>query len=66
MAMTRKYCREAAEIIRRNLPTEMELTTPITRAEIAVLRQVAAELADMFKADNSNFRREQFMEACGL
>lgn len=66
MAMSRKHYREAAEIISRALPSEREESTPgaIERRNAAV--EIANGLAIMFKQDNPAFRRDQFMEACGL
>jgi len=66
MAMTQKHYRAAAGVISRALPSEREESTPgaIERRNAAV--EIANGLAIMFKQDNSAFRREQFMEACGL
>lgn len=60
MAMSRKHYREVAKIINDAVESSDSPDGD------AVARQIAAELARMFKADNPNFRREQFMDACGL
>ena len=71
MAMSRKHYREVAEVIKNNLDDlrllENNGTPPaVTRYARDVVQSVANDLAVVFKADNSNFRRDQFMEACGL
>lgn len=66
MAMSRKHYREAAEIIRQVVDGAKHDPATIAAAETDSARMIAVGLARMFKADNSNFRREQFMEACGL
>lgn len=67
MAMTRKHYRQAAEIIRGRVEdtrahTPADLQTPC----LEMLGVIANDFAIMFKADNSAFRRGQFLEACGL
>jgi hypothetical protein len=57
--MTRKHYREIAEAIR------------ITRNQcdgegIGAIAELAEELANIMKRDNANFKRELFLEACGI
>lgn len=66
MAMSRKHYREAADVIRGEVLIAEGSPEIVRDAQLAALEAVADGLARMFKADNSNFRREQFMEACGL
>lgn len=68
MAMSRKHYREAAEVIARALPSERDMQSLSDGAgeRHNACLEIAVGLANMFKADNSAFRRDQFMEACGL
>ena len=57
--MTRKHYREIAEaikIIREDCLGEGK----------GALADVAEELAKIMKRDNANFKRDLFLEACGL
>jgi hypothetical protein len=57
--MTRKHYREIAEaikIIREDCVGEGK----------GALADVAEELAKIMKRDNANFKRDLFLEACGL
>lgn len=67
MAMSRKHYTEAAEIVKRNLEraTDGVPEDMAGNAEFA-LKNVANDLADMFKRDNSAFDRSRFMDACGF
>lgn len=62
--MSRTHYREVAEIIKRQ--RELAPPTQAGYAVAGVLANVASELADFFKRDNSRFDRAKFMEACGL
>lgn len=68
MAITAKHYREVAEIIREQVERIQgrDAMFDMTGEAEATLEKVADGLARMFSADNSNFRRDQFMEACGL
>lgn len=66
MAMSRKHYREAADVIRAEVLIAEGSAEIVRDAQLAALTAVADGLAVMFKADNYNFRREQFMDACGL
>lgn len=69
MAMSRKHYREAAEIIARVAEggSSFEgLEGMINTGRREAAREIADGLAIMFKQDNPAFRRDQFMEACGL
>lgn len=66
MAMSRKHYREAASVIREVVDGAKHDPAVMAAAEVDTARMIAGGLASMFKADNSNFRRDQFMEACGL
>lgn len=61
--MSRKHYREAADVIRGRVETARANGNTAT---VNALLGVAGDLATMFKADNSRFDREKFMEACGL
>jgi hypothetical protein len=57
--MTRKHYREIAEaikIIRNQCDGE----------GIGAIAELAEELANIMKRDNVNFKRELFLEACGI
>lgn len=58
MAMSRKHYTETAAVI-TNVREDAKTVDGATR-------MLAEGLARMFKADNSNFNREKFMDACGL
>lgn len=66
MAMSRKHYREAAEVIRGEVLIAEGSPEIVRTAQLAALQAVAEGLAVMFKADNYNFRRGQFLEACGI
>lgn len=67
MAMTRKHYREAARIIREVVETaEADSPSDLDRGMRIAADHIARSLATMFKADNSRFSRETFMDACGL
>jgi hypothetical protein len=60
MTMSRKYYREAAE----NLNRQLRNSTPVTiDAKAQTIRETADDLAGMFARDNSAFSRSQFMDA---
>lgn len=67
MAMSRKHYTEAAEIIKANLDAAKSERNEdeAIGAEMAV-KNVARDLAGMFKRDNSAFDRARFMDACGF
>lgn len=56
---SRKMYEAVAQVVRDNLDL------PPQDSKTA-LSQVAQDLADVFKADNPNFRYDAFYEACGL
>lgn len=59
--MTRKHYREVAEAFRRATHDAY----PDTHTQM-VVAELARDLADLFKRDNSSFRYDTFFEACGL
>ena len=66
MAMSRKHYREAAEIIKNALPSRADADTPAGVVRTQTTREIACDLAIMFKQDNSAFDRYKFLDACGL
>jgi hypothetical protein len=66
MAMTRKHYVEVAKIISRQV-ADNETLTPVRReAANTATRQIADDLAYMFKYDNPHFDRNRFMDAASL
>ena len=63
MAMSRKHYKRAAEIIAAARPAETMPDEWRAGCQSAV-DLIADELADMFAADNPNFNRHVFMDAC--
>lgn len=62
--MSRKHYIKIAKVIRSEVEkAEVSSLLPET---VNALTEVADSLATMFKADNSNFDRARFMDACGL
>jgi hypothetical protein len=61
VAMSRKHYQETAAII----SAERAVWDHTPQVQTA-LREVAGELAAMFKRDNSRFDRSKFMEAAGF
>ena len=57
MSLSRKHYRKIAEIFNRQLDKHGQ-TVPID--------ELASEIADMLKGDNSAFRYDKFFRACGL
>ena len=66
MAMSRKHYREVAAIIKEQWDYSLTLEKSQGETVRAVLDSVASNLATMFRIDNSNFNRDQFLEACGV
>ena len=73
MAMSRKHYRAVAAAIKSALDgIRMELDGEIIegmwepREAYEALEAVARDLADIFKADNSDFSYQTFYEACGI
>lgn len=57
--MTRKHYREIAEAIKI-------IRNQCTGEGQGAIAEVAEELANIMKRDNANFKRDLFLEACGL
>ena len=74
MSMSRKDYRAAAEIIAHEVTGGHPLLADkmLTRHDIdnddasSAIYVIACGLATMFKIDNSNFNRSQFMKACHI
>ncbi|QWY83406.1 hypothetical protein [Rhizobium phage RHph_X3_9] len=62
MAMTKRHYVEVAAIFKRKLSEPY----PQDERRTALLKDIAKELADMFKRDNGNFQRDKFLDACGF
>lgn len=62
MALSRKHYREIADIL-RDLPKIAPEVEPSTLETLQ--RELAREMADYFKRDNSNFKRDRFYDAVG-
>jgi hypothetical protein len=60
MSLSRKDYEAIAEVIKYRVDNAGELT------EKLAAQLIADGLADYFKADNSQFKRGKFFEACGL
>jgi hypothetical protein len=61
MAASRKIYREVADTI--DVTRKVYLEQPAVQE---ATKLIADELARIFKADNPNFDRQRFLEACGL
>jgi hypothetical protein len=57
--MTRKDYQAVARVIRFNYENSDDQAK-------SNIREIARELADHFKTDNSRFDRQKFYEACGI
>ena len=66
MAMSRKHYTEVAEIIKAEIDGIDSVNDPFGVGAHSALSNVADNLADMFKRDNSAFDRARFLDACGL
>lgn len=64
MAMSRKHYVETAAAIKYSLDGLGGKVRQEVRRETAL--SIAKDMANMFRADNSNFDRAKFMDACGL
>jgi len=62
--MSRKHYRAVAEVIASAAVDAREVHPSET--PIGVVEQIARELADVFKRDNSAFSYTTFYEACGI
>ena len=62
--MSRKDYRATADLIKSQ--RRLDGPTEATRLANDTLRNIADGMASIFKADNSRFDRQKFMEACGL
>ena len=60
MAMSRKHYIKAAASIKS------ALSEARSKQQRDLVKKLANDQADMFARDNSNFRRQTFMDACGL
>ena len=60
MAKKQEFVAVAA-VIRRNLAAVDE-----SQISVAVVSNLARDLADMYKADNHRFDRARFLAACGV
>lgn len=68
-AFTRQHFEAIANIIKDNDWSKLGQTSQSDeRAQAAhqVLRNVADDLADLFKQDNAQFDKARFMKACGF
>lgn len=61
MSLTRKHFQLMAEIIRLEVKFHDK-----DSEEFKAVRRVAFDLASMSKADNPNFDRAKFLQACGV
>ena len=57
--MTRKHYKEIAEAIRI-------IRNQCDGEGIGAIAELAEELANIMKRDNANFKRDLFLEACGI
>ena len=62
--MSRKDYRATADLIKSQ--RRLDGPTEATRLANDTLRNIADGMPSIFKADNSRFDRQKFMEACGL
>lgn len=58
--MTKKDYIKVAAILKSRLQRTTDVMSSV------VIRAIAADLADMFLADNDRFDRQRFLTACGL
>jgi hypothetical protein len=62
--MSRKHYQMVAEVFRNNAEA---LANGSDSDEVwAMVEVLASDLADKFSADNPNFDRKRFIDACGL
>ena len=62
--MSRKHCREVAQIIQDAYNEHFDSEQSPQYAQGWLCSYIASAMATMFELDNSNFDRGKFMEAC--
>lgn len=60
MALTKKHYKEIAQIINDEFGPHYKMHPDL----VQVKAHLCSKLADYFEADNPNFNRERFMDAC--
>lgn len=66
MSLSRKHYQAIADIIKDQLVLSQPLSDQQDDGAVVAVNDLAIQLSNYFKADNSNFDRFRFLEACGL
>lgn len=64
--MTRKHFQKLADAMKHNKPIVPGCDAVTQEAKLSQWARDCEAIADACKSDNSNFKRERFLTACGV